>query len=276
MLAICHWKGSSRKPIEATNTTTQHSYTKNHRSMSTFVNHYSLLGVSQTASPVELADAWELVLRAWTSGHLDVDDALLMKESYKILSNAEDRARFDRQLQRKEEERELKSLRAENEVLSAEKRKLEEREKALRRKSEQQHHEVRALDAGLRHQEKVNDKLRQSLERFHLGSPKLKKHGSTTESGTSCRFCGKETSRVQSLRQHLTAMSTDMLCVERKILYLLQSNKGNLSNPDYDLLDGICSKLAKASDEKIRGWEAKVPTLIAFQAKFAEEIAVAD
>jgi DnaJ-class molecular chaperone len=245
--------------------------------MSTFVNHYSLLGVSQTASPAELADAWELALRAYTSGHMDVNNALLVKESYKVLSNAEERACFDRQMQRKEEERELKTLRAENEILSAEKRKLEEREKAHRCKSEQQHHEVRALDAGLRHQEKVNDKLRQSLERFHLGSPKLKKqHGSSTESGTSCRFCGKEVSRAQSLRQHLTAMSTDMLCVERKILYLLQSNKGNLTNPDYDLLDGICSKLAKASDEKIRGWEAKVPTLIAFQAKFAEEIAMAD
>jgi hypothetical protein len=238
-----------------------------------------MLGVSQTASPAELDDALMMVYRACTSGHLDVDDALLVKASYKVLSNAEERARFDRQLQRKKEERELKALRAENEILSAEKRKLEERETAHRRKSEQQHHEVRALDAGLRHQEKVNDKLRQSLERFHLGSPKLKQHGSTNNksSSTSCRFCGKETTRAQSLRQHLTAMSTDMLCVERKILYLLQTKSGDLlSNSDFDLLDGICSKLAKASDEKIRGWEAKVPTLIAFQAKFAEEIAMAD
>jgi hypothetical protein len=40
------------------------------------------------------------------------------------------------------------------------------------------------------------------------------------------------------------------------------------------LLDGLCSKLAHTSEEKIQQWEYKVPSLIAFRAKHAKEIAM--
>jgi curved DNA-binding protein CbpA len=237
----------------------------NKRKMSAFVNHYVVLGVSPSASAAEIANAWGDVYRSYTSGSLDANKALWIEASFKVLSNPTERALFDCQLRRHKEEQELRALREEYQLLSDKKRLLEQWEQDRRRKSEQN-----SLDAELRRQEAINESLRRSLEGFHLGSPKVKQ----PLSSCVCRFCGKETSRPQSLRQHLAAMSTDMHCVERKILYLLQASH-NLSEPDYELLDGICDKLAKASDAKIRQLEAKVPTLIAFQVRFADQISMA-
>jgi hypothetical protein len=62
-----------------------------------------------------------------------------------------------------------------------------------------------------------------------------------------------------------------MLC-----LHLHQAYVKNLSDLDLDLLDGLCCKLAHESEEKIQQWEDKVPSLIAYGAKYAEEAAMSD
>jgi hypothetical protein len=85
--------------------------------------------------------------------------------------------------------------------------------------------------------------------------------------------------RLKKWRAKISVMLLRLLPFEPEpmlCLYLQQASGKNLSDPDLDLLDGISSKLAHASAENFQQWEDKVLSLIAFRAKFAEEIALSD
>lgn len=247
--------------------------------MPSFVDHYETLDIPPSASPNDIVIAFNDIVDSYRNGYHSYETAITARASYDVLICYEKRAAYDlehKEWQQKKAERKLRKenerLASQNEAMRREKEESQKREEKYRRKSQQHESQARFLDSELRRQEDVNEKLLKSLEKLHVSSPKP---SYPSNSLCTCRFCGKETSRPQSLRQHLAGMSTNSLCVERKILYLLQASD-DLSDSDFDLLDSICTKLARASPEKLDEWEEKIPNLVAFQMKFAEEISISD
>jgi hypothetical protein len=164
---------------------------------------------------------WGDVYSAYTSGCLDANKARWTEASFQVLSNPTQRALLDLPVAPKQGGTSAPcSFREEYQLLlSDEKRLLEQREQ-----------DRCSLDAKLRRQESHQRDTSTKPRGFSLMSPKVKQ----PLSSCVCRF-GKETSRPQSLRQHVAGRSTDRLCFVLNVRSAIYFSKPATISPSLTL-----------------------------------------